>query len=37
MSFLIGFLAINTELSGTTQQVPGFIQLFFILCQFQEN
>jgi hypothetical protein len=22
---LIGFLAVNTELSGTTRQVPGFI------------
>jgi hypothetical protein len=24
MSFLIGFEAVNTELSGTTWQVPGF-------------
>jgi hypothetical protein len=23
--FLFGFLAVNTELSGTTRQVPGFI------------
>jgi hypothetical protein len=28
-------MAVNTELSGTTRQVPGFYLTSFILCQFQ--
>jgi hypothetical protein len=28
-------MAVNMQLSGTTQQVPSFIESFFILCQFE--
>jgi hypothetical protein len=34
---LIGFLAANTELCGTTRQVPMFYLTILFLCQFQEN
>jgi hypothetical protein len=35
---VIGFLAVNTELSGTTRQVPGFYLIIFLsFVSFRKN